>query len=96
LLLGRIGFGITLRGLSAPGSELLLYYDHRHDDYAAGLKIRGIGSGAVGHFGLSGRWFFNESIGIAGDVQAGSAYIGGASLLFRSGTAPRHVTEVTP
>lgn len=97
LLLGRIGFGVTLRGLSAPGSELLLYYDHRHDDYAAGLKIRGIGSGALGHFGLSGRWFVSDSIGIAGDVQAGSAYIGGASLLFRAAAAPaRHATEVTP
>lgn len=83
LLLGRIGFGVTLRGLSAPGSEALLYYDHRHDDYAAGLKIRGIGSGVIGHFGLSARWFFSESIGVAGDVQVGSAYLGGASLLFR-------------
>jgi hypothetical protein len=96
LLLGRIGFGVTLRGPSAPGSELLLYYDHRHDDYAAGLKIRGIGSGAVGHFGLSGRWFFSDSIGIAGDVQAGSAYLGGASLLFRPAGPARHATEVTP
>ena len=48
LLLGRIGFGVTLRGLSAPGSELLVYYDHRHDDYAAGLKLTGLGSGVVG------------------------------------------------
>lgn len=96
LLLGRIGFGVTLRGLSAPGSELLLYYDHRHDDYAAGLKIRGLGSGVVGHFGLSARWFFSESIGLAGDVQAGSAYIGGVSLLFRPAARSRRVAEVTP
>lgn len=96
LLLGRIGFGVTLRGLSAPGSELLLYYDHRHDDYAAGLKVTGLGSGVVGHFGLSGRWFFNESIGIAGDVQVGSAYIGGASLLFRPANRARRVTEAAP
>jgi hypothetical protein len=93
LLLGRIAFGVTLRGLSAPGSEALLYYDHRHDDYAAGLKIRGLGSGVVGHFGLSARWFFSESIGVAGDVQAGSAYIGGASLLFRPSTPSRPAAE---
>lgn len=93
LLLGRIGFGVTLRGLSAPGSELLLYYDHRHDDYAAGLKVTGLGSGVVGHFGLSCRWFFTESVGIAGDVQVGSAYIGGASLLFRPANRARRVTE---
>jgi hypothetical protein len=87
LLLGRIGFGVMLRGLSKPGSELLLYYDHRHDDYAAGLKLRGLGSGVVGHFGLGGRWFFSDSFGLGADVQAGSAYIGGASLLFRSAPA---------
>jgi hypothetical protein len=96
LLLGRIAFGVTLRGLSAPGSEALLYYDHRHDDYAAGLKLTGLGSGVVGHFGLSARWFFTESVGLAGDVQAGSAYIGGASLLLRPSTASRPRTETPP
>lgn len=85
LLLGRIGFGVTLRGLSAPGSEALVYYDHRHDDYAAGLKLTGLGSGVAGHFGAGMRWFFNESWGAALDAQVGSAYIGGLSLLFRSG-----------
>jgi hypothetical protein len=84
LLLGRVGFGVTLRGQSAPGSEALVYYDHRHDDYVAGLKLSGIGSGVLGHFGFSTRWFFNDSVGISLDAQAGSAYLGGASLLFRS------------
>ncbi|HEY6078109.1 MAG TPA: hypothetical protein VIW29_04865 [Polyangiaceae bacterium] len=95
LLLGRIGFGVTLRGLSAPGSELLVYYDHRHDDYAAGLKLTGLGSGVVGHFGLSARWFFVESLGIAADVQAGSAYLAGGSLIFRPG-ARAPVAEKKP
>ena len=85
VLLGRIGFGVTLRGASKPGSEALLYYDHRHDDYVAGLKLPGIGSGAIGHFGFGARWFFSKSVGIALDAQAGSSYLGGASLLFRSG-----------
>jgi hypothetical protein len=94
-LLGRIGFGVTLRGMSAPGSELLLYYDHRHDDYAAGLKVRGLGSGVIGHFGLGVRWFFSERFGIAGDAQVGSAYLGGASFIFRP-AAPRRRIEVLP
>jgi hypothetical protein len=93
LLLGRIGFGVMLRGLSKPGSELLLYYDHRHDDYAAGLKIRGIGSGAVGHFGLGGRWFFSDNLGLGADLQAGSAYIAGGSFLFRTGKVPARALE---
>ncbi|HYP90242.1 MAG TPA: hypothetical protein VEQ59_18855 [Polyangiaceae bacterium] len=84
LLLGRIGFGVTLRGQSAPGSEVVAYYDHRHDDYAAGLKLTGIGSGVAGHFGLNARWFFTESLGLSLDAQVGSAYIGGASFIFRS------------
>lgn len=86
LLLGRLGFGVTLRGRSAPGSEALVYYDHRHDDYAAGLKLTGIGSGVVGHFGASLRWFFGQNWGMALGAEVGSAYLGGASLLFRSAT----------
>ncbi len=84
VLLGRIGFGVMLRGQSAPGSEALVYYDHRHDDYVAGLKLHGIGSGVIGHFGLATRWFFNDSVGVALDAQAGSAYLAGASLIVRS------------
>ncbi len=84
LVLARIGFGVTLRGKSAPGSEALVYYDHRHDDYAAGLKLTGLGSGVAGHFGTSLRWFFGETWGASLDAQVGSAYIGGASLIFRS------------
>src|SRR5207244_2047402 len=84
LLLGRVGFGVTLRGQSAPGSDVLLYYDHRHDDYVAGLKLSGIPSGIAGHFGLLMRWFCTESVGVALDAQAGSAYLAGASLLFRT------------
>jgi hypothetical protein len=84
LLLGRIAFGAVLRGQSAPGSEAEIYYDHRHDDYAAGLKLPGIGSGVLGHFGAKLRWFFDDGVGLALDVQAGSAYVAGASLIVRS------------
>jgi hypothetical protein len=87
LLLARIGFGVTLRGRSAPGSEALVYYDHRHDDYVAGLKLTGLGSGVAGHFGATLRWFASESLGVALDAQAGSAYVAGASLVYR--TRPR-------
>jgi hypothetical protein len=84
LLLGRIGFGVNLRGESKPGSEWLVYYDHRHDDYVAGLKLTGLGSGVAGHFGTTLRWFVTESLGVALDAQVGSAYLGGASLVYRT------------
>ena len=95
-LLGRIGFGVTLRGKSAPGSEALLYYDHRHDDYVAGLKVAGIGSGVLGHFGFAARWFVTESVGFALDAQVGSAYLGGASLIYRTGAPPQRPQQETP
>lgn len=94
VLLGRIGFGVTLRGLSAPGSEILGYYDHRHDDYVAGLKLPGRGSGIAGHLGLAVRWFFTDQLGVLLDAQAGAAYLTGASLLFRS--SPPRFSGVRP
>jgi hypothetical protein len=63
-----------------------LYYDHRHDDFAAGQP--GLGSGALGHFGLDGRWFMDERWGLLLDAQAGSALVIGASLLMRQGSLP--------
>ncbi|MGC4086864.1 MAG: hypothetical protein QM756_02990 [Polyangiaceae bacterium] len=88
LLLARFGFGVRLRGLSAAGSEALLYYDHRHDDFAAGLKVTGLGSGVAGHFGAQTKWYFNSSLGVLADVSVGSAWVFGASLLLRQGAKP--------
>jgi hypothetical protein len=88
LLLGRFAFGVYLGDAQRGGGEISAYYDHRHDDFAAGLKLTGLGSGVVGHMGLLGRWFFDESIGIAADVQIGSAFIAGLSLLVREGEWP--------
>lgn len=96
LLLARWAFGLVLRGNSAPGSEVFAYYDHRHDDYVSGLLSRGIGSGVLGHFGLGARWFFSDRFGVSADFQVGSAYLGGASLLFRPrGVPPRAVAART-
>jgi hypothetical protein len=92
LLLARFGFGVALRGQSAKGSEALLYYDHRHDDFAAGLKVTGLGSGVAGHFGFQTKWFFNDSIGLLGEVAVGSAWVFGGSLVLRqSAPAAREV-----
>jgi len=95
LLLTRFGFGVTLRGASGPGSEALLYYDHRHDDFAAGLKLTGLGSGVAGHFGFRTRWFFNDVIGVSGEVAIGSAWVYGASLVLRQ-PAPSAKREGVP
>lgn len=85
LLLGRIAFGAYLGRDAHRGSEAMLYYDHRHDDYAAGLKIPGLGSGTIGHWGLSFRYFFARQWGLGSTFEVGSAYVTGFSLLFRDG-----------
>jgi hypothetical protein len=89
LLLARFGFGAVLRGASHPGSEARVYYDHRHDDFAAGLVVEGLGSGVIGHFGAEARWFVTPEWGVAAHAEVGAAFITGASVLFRqAGPAP--------
>lgn len=86
LLLSRFAFGFYLGGFSGKDSgEVSLYYDHRHDDFAAGLKLGGLGSGVAGHFGATGRYFWNQHWGAQLDAQAGSAYVSTVSLLYRYG-----------
>jgi hypothetical protein len=93
LLLVRFAYGVYIGRpcAGAPGcsfspvGEAKLYYDHRHDDYAAGLKARGLGSGVPGHFGFLGTLFVTPSWGISLDAQVGSAYLAGGSLVFRNG-----------
>lgn len=83
LLLARLGFGFWLGDPADRGGEVELYYDHRHDDFAAGLHLTGLGSGVAGHFGLRTRYWLGESFGISGDAQVGSAWIAGLSILYR-------------
>jgi hypothetical protein len=82
LLLMSFGMGAYFGG-SPQGGEAKFYYDHRHDDYAAGLKLPGLGSGVAGHFGLQSRAYWSENWGLLLDGQVGSAYVLSASLLFR-------------
>ena len=90
LLLARVGLGAVLRGPAAPGSEARLYYDHRHDDYAAGFLTPGRISGVFGKFGADLRWFFTPRWGVLIDAQVGSALVGGLSLLVREGRSHNH------
>ena len=43
------------------------------------------GSKVLGHVGARGTYFFTDDWGITADAQIGSAFVGGASLLFRHG-----------
>jgi hypothetical protein len=85
LLLARFACGAYLGRRGGEGGEVALTYDHRHDGFAAGLKLRGLASGVAGHFGARGFWFFDSSWGVLGEVAVGSAWITGVSLLHRIG-----------
>lgn len=83
LLLARFGFGVYFGDGAARSGEALLYYDHRHDDFAAGLGGQGIGSGVLGHIGLRGHYYVTRSWGLSGLAEMGAAFVAGLSLRYR-------------
>lgn len=84
LLLAQFGYGLYFGHAPGRTGEVTAYYDHRHDDYAGGLKLTGLGSGVAGHVGLEGTWYFHRRWGVRLEGQVGSAYLAGLSLLHRS------------
>jgi len=85
LLMARFGFGAWIGRGARKAGEVSTYYDHRHDDYAAGMKIPGLGAGVAGHIGFSGKVYLTENFGLVGVVEGGSAWLGGLSIAYRSG-----------
>ncbi len=83
VLLARFAWGVVLGGPGSPRGEVLLAYDHRHDDYAAGLLVPGLGSGVAGHFELDGTYWLDGAWGLRFVGQVGAALVGGASVVFR-------------
>jgi hypothetical protein len=84
-ILFTIAYGVYLGHAGPLRGEALLYYDHRKDDYAGGLKA---GAGVPGHFGLRGRVLLSERWGVSADVQAGSAYVARLSAVYTMGGEP--------
>jgi hypothetical protein len=85
MLLARFGFGCYFGHRADRWGEARVYYDHRHDDFSGGLKIPGLQSGPIGHFGLDGRAFVTDRWGIRAEIEAGSAWVAGIALIFRHG-----------
>lgn len=85
-MLGRAGFGIYLGSGTAPYGEISAYYDHRHDDFAAGYPRAFVGIG--GHVGLSAELMLTEQLGLRTLVELGGSLVTGASLLVRQGAEP--------
>ena len=83
LLLVRFGFGVYLGDSRARTGEVLLYYDHRHDDYAAGMGVAGIASGVLGHVGTSAHYYLTPSFALTLLCEVGSAAVAGLGLRYR-------------
>ncbi len=83
MLLARFGFGVYFGDSALRTGEASFYYDHRHDDFAAGLGVRGIGSGLLGHFGVKAQQFFLPAWGAGVLIEGGSAIVAGLSLKYR-------------
>ena len=89
LLLARFGFGVYFGSGATRTGELSVYYDHRHDDFAAGLGVRGIASGVVGHIGGAGHYYFDRHWGASALLEVGSAVVSGVSVRYRAGGSER-------
>jgi hypothetical protein len=84
LLLVRSAFGVYL-GSQGRYGEAKLYYDHRHDDFAAGSGLGTRVDGIAGHVGLEGFYYPFARWGAFADLQAGSAYLALLGVTFRYG-----------
>ena len=85
MLLGRFAFGFYTGHARDGWGETSIYYNHRHDGYAAGLKMPGPGSGIGGHFGLQSTFAVWEGLGVKLHAESGSAHVVGASMLYQMG-----------
>ncbi|SEM96299.1 hypothetical protein SAMN05444354_12711 [Stigmatella aurantiaca] len=81
-LLFSFGYGVYLGRGGPVRGEALLYYNHRKDDFAGGVKAA---VGVLGLFGLRGRLFWSERWGVSAEMQAGSAYVARVAAVYALG-----------
>ncbi len=81
LLLAHAGFGVYLGHGDAHG-EAEIYIDQRHDGLVGGLKVPGLGSGVLGHFGARADYFPLPPWGLSVQAEVGSSLAMGVSLAF--------------
>ncbi len=74
LLLGTFAVGAQLGNGGGLWADLRLFYDHRRDDFAAGLSTRTRGSGFAGHVGAAAH-LRRGSWGLVGEAVFGGAHV---------------------
>jgi hypothetical protein len=86
VLVARFAFGLDVGHRVERWGQARIFYDHRHDDFAGGLKMPGLGSGALGYFGVEGAAYVSRDWGLRGEVQVGSAWVVGLGVARRFGS----------
>lgn len=85
LLLMRTAYGVYFGPSGDRYGEAELYYNHRHDDFAAGLALGTNTDGLFGHVGAKGFYYLSDHWGAFADFRAGSAYVAMGGVAFRYG-----------
>lgn len=87
LLLYDASIGMYLGKSSDGFGEFEIFYDHRHDGFAGGGKLIGLGSGAPGSVGARLLTSIAAPWGVQIGFEAGSAYVAGLDLVYRPGAS---------
>lgn len=85
LLLMRTAFGVYFGPADDAYGEAQLYYNHRHDGFAAGSGFNTSWDGLLGHAGVQGFYYLSEDWGLFADFKAGSVYMATAGVTWRHG-----------
>lgn len=83
-LLGGFGLGMYLGRPEATHGEVRVYYDHFRGELGGGLAVPGGGSGYWGRIGLDGFVALGPRWAVSARAEAGSAYLGGVGLVYRT------------
>jgi hypothetical protein len=87
-LLARWAYGVWIGRPSSTWGEVSVFYEHRHDGYAAGFVQPGLFSGVLGSFGGRALAWLTEDLGALAEAQIGAGIVAGASVLVRQPVMP--------
>jgi len=86
VLLGRYAWGFWLGDyIQAPWAEVLLFYNHRRDGLAGGMKLPSVAAGNAGSLGLEVESWLGRRWGGRVRLEYGSALLAGVELSHRFG-----------
>ncbi len=83
MLLFRTAVGLYLGHDRVQRGEVALYYDHRRESFVGGLGRPVYWGSVLGHFGVDASFWLDEHWGVRADARLGSAFLGGASAMYR-------------